>query len=136
MAGLSRTKGQTGEREAAALLALVTDFDVRRRVRQHQGDSDLEGVPGWSLEVKRHAAAPPAKVAEWWAQAVAQAQRTGTRPLLMYRADRGEWQCKWLANLHCQTLPVTCGIDYTLSASAWVWWAMCQDTTIKTTRAP
>jgi hypothetical protein len=135
MAGLSLNKGKAGEREAANLLALVTGFDVRRRVRQHQGDSDLEGVPGWSLEVKRHAAAPPAKVAEWWSQAVAQAQRTNTLPLLVFRADRGGWRCIWPADIHTDRLPAARGIDHTLSASAWVWWAMCQDTKEATSAA-
>jgi hypothetical protein len=135
MAGLSLNKGKAGEREAANLLALVTGFDVRRRVRQHGGDQDLEGLTGWSIEVKRHASATPAKVAEWWSQAVSQALRTNTRPLLMYRQDRGEWVCVWLANLHTQALPVCIGIDHTLSASAWVWWAMCKDTTEATSEA-
>ena len=135
MAGLSRNKGKAGEREAANLLALVTGFDVRRRVRQHDGDSDLEGVPGWSIEVKRHATATPGKLAEWWAQAIEQAQRTQCKPLLVYRADRGEWQCKWLANLHAQSLPVCWGIDYTLTATPAVWWAMCKDTEEATSAA-
>ena len=48
MGAMQRTKGQTGEREAAALIRDLTGWDVRRRVRQHDGDSDLEGVPGLS----------------------------------------------------------------------------------------
>ena len=50
---MSRTKGAAGERELAAALRELTGWDIRRRVRQHDGDSDLEGVPGWSIEVKR-----------------------------------------------------------------------------------
>ena len=34
MGSLSRTKGQTGEREAARLLSELTGRTVRRRVRQ------------------------------------------------------------------------------------------------------
>ncbi|NZA00578.1 hypothetical protein H0I39_00080 [Ottowia beijingensis] len=59
MGAMSRTKGKVGEREIAALLAELTGCDVRRRVRQHDGDSDLEGLPGWCVEVKRHARAAP-----------------------------------------------------------------------------
>ena len=44
MAGLSRNKGKAGERELARLLAELTGHDVRRRVRQHDGDDDLVGV--------------------------------------------------------------------------------------------
>lgn len=53
---------QGRERELARLLADLTGHDVRRRVRQHDGDDDLVGVPGWSIEAKRYKAAPPF----WW----------------------------------------------------------------------
>ena len=53
----SRNKGKAGEREIAALVADLTGLKVMRRVRQRDGDSDLEGVPGWCIEVKRHARA-------------------------------------------------------------------------------
>lgn len=80
-----RTKGQSGEREIAAILRDVTGWEIRRRVRQHDGDTDLEGVPGWAVEVKRHKTAKPGEVAAWWAQAVSQA-KDGI-PVLFYRAD-------------------------------------------------
>ena len=92
---MARTKGQAGEREAAHQLALLTGRDVRRRVRNHAGDSDLEGLPGWSLEIKRHATARPGEIAAWWSQTVAQALRGGGKPLLMYRADHASWRCVW-----------------------------------------
>ena len=44
MGSLSRTKGAAGERELAALLSELSGRDVRRRVRQHAGDSDLLGL--------------------------------------------------------------------------------------------
>ena len=102
MTGLtSRRKGQTGERELAALIADLTGWDVRRRVRQHEGDSDLEGVPGWSVEVKRHAKAPDALKRAWWAQTVRQSMGMrqavfgNTMPALFYREDRREWRAIW-----------------------------------------
>jgi len=60
MAGLSRNKGKAGEREIARILTELTGHEVRSRVRQHDGDDDLVGVPGWSIEAKRYKAAPPA----------------------------------------------------------------------------
>jgi hypothetical protein len=92
---MQRTKGKAGEREVAAIIADLTGWQVRRRVRQHEGDSDLEGVPGWSLEVKRHRAAAAGDIGAWWLQAVAQAGRSGATPLLLYRADRAEWRARW-----------------------------------------
>ena len=69
---------------------------MRRRVRQHEADSDLEGVPGWSIECKRYRQRDPA--ATWpadGAQAVAQANRASALPVLFYRLDRAEWRAAW-----------------------------------------
>lgn len=95
MSKASRDKGKAGEREAAAILRDITGLDLRRRVRQDDGDSDLVGIPGWSVEVKRHATASTADVDRWWSQAVAQARWGQTLPLLIYRADRQDWRCRW-----------------------------------------
>ena len=88
----SRTKGATGEREIAALIRDLTGHDVKRRVRQRDGDSDLEGVPGWSVEVKR--AAKP-QLSAWWLQTVEQARKGRAKPVLFYRIDRRQWRAVW-----------------------------------------
>ncbi|MFT3818321.1 MAG: hypothetical protein QM750_11930 [Rubrivivax sp.] len=90
---MQRDKGKAGEREAAGLIRDLTGWDVRRRVRQHDGDSDLVGVPGWTVEVKRRRSATQADLARWWAQAVAQAG--AELPVLLYRVDRGDWRAVW-----------------------------------------
>lgn len=92
MSATSRTKGAAGERELAALIREVTGFDVRRKVRQHDGDSDLEGIPGWSVESKR---AKEARLSEWWLQTVEQARRARAKPVLFYRIDRKKWRAVW-----------------------------------------
>lgn len=97
MGGMSRSKGQSGERELAALLASITGMDVRRRVRNHVGDDDLDGIDGWSIECKRYKAITPALVASWWQQAQRQASAAGREPVLLYRADRGQWRAVWPA---------------------------------------
>jgi len=89
----SRRKGCVGEREVAAIVRDLTGWDVRRRVRQHDGDSDLEGVPGWSVEVKRRKAAPRGQIGSWWRQTVEQAGQL--LPVLLYRADRDSWRAVW-----------------------------------------
>jgi hypothetical protein len=114
MTNMQRTKGQAGEREAAALLAKITGHEVKRRVRQHDGDSDLD-FPGWSVEIKRHAEAPPHSITTWWRQAVAQAERAGLPPLLLYRADRRPWRAAWAPTGN--TLIV---VEADISA----WWAL------------
>lgn len=110
MGGMSRNKGKVGEREIAALLADLTGFEVRRRVRQRDGDADLEGVPGWVIEVKRHSKATRASLRAWWSQAVAQAKRSGGLPVLLFREDRGEWRAVW---------PLSCTLAVQ-SAAMWV----------------
>ena len=96
MSKMQRTKGQSGEREIAALVRDLTGFDVRRRVRQHDGDSDLEGVPGWAVEVKR---AKDSRLPEWWLQTVEQARRGRAKPVLFYRLDRRQWRAVWPLSL-------------------------------------
>ncbi|MDN7965493.1 hypothetical protein QZM92_26290 [Burkholderia multivorans] len=93
----SRSKGKVGEREIAAIVRDLTGWTVRRKVRQLDGESDLEGVPGWSVEVKRHATATRAEIRDWWDQAVHQAKAEATLPVLFYRRDRDEWRAVWPA---------------------------------------
>lgn len=94
MGAMSRNKGKAGEQEVARELSLLTGWEVRRKVRQLDGESDLEGVPGWSVEVKRHAAALPGDIAKWWAQAHAQAATSGPQvvPVLFFRANARKWR--------------------------------------------
>jgi len=95
MGAMSRTKGKVGEREVGALIRDLTGWDVRRRVRQHDGDSDLEGIPGWCAESKRQARAGRAELAKWWAQAVDQAARVDQLPVLFFRMNRDAWRAVW-----------------------------------------
>lgn len=127
MSAASRNKGKVGERELAALLTEITGFHVRRRVRQHDGDSDLEGVPGWSIECKRYASATPAVIEGWWHQTVTQARQSKTLPVLFYRVDRGPWLAVWPSGLHPpERRPVPVEFSDTLSADPTVWWRMAQ----------
>lgn len=127
MSAMSRLKGHTGERQAAALLHELTGHSIKRRVRQHAGDADLEGLEplGWCVEVKRYASTPLAMVAgEWWPQAVEQARRAGLLPLLLYRPDRGNWRAVWPADLHMGEPPYTVSFGSTLTADPLTWWRM------------
>ncbi len=121
----SRTKGQSGEREVAAIIRELTGHDVRRRVRQHQGDSDLEGLPGWCIECKRHANTPPGLLAQWWRQTVAQAQASDTMPVLLYRGDRAGWRVAWPAALHLPNRPAISALfNDCLVSDPLTWWLM------------
>ncbi|MEX8495485.1 hypothetical protein [Sphaerotilus sp.] len=134
MGAMQRTKGQTGEREAAALIRDLTGWDVRRRVRQHGGDSDLEGVPGWSVEIKRHASASRGEIRAWWAQAVAQARPAGLLPVLLYRRDRDQWRAVWPVGVHLalQVRDYWTGYEWTVEGTPDAWAAVARE--INTTR--
>lgn len=100
MGKFSREKGKAGEREAARAIHDITGWEIKRRVRQHQGDSDLDvtGTPldKWTVEVKRYAKATRGDIAGWWDQAVSEAEAIeGTRPVLLFRVDRDEWRAVW-----------------------------------------
>ena len=113
----SRRKGANGELEIAGIIRDLTGWDVRRKVRQHDGDSDLEGVPGWSVEVKRHATASRGEIRKWWEQAVMQAPDAIARPVLFYRRDKDEWRAVWtdMAN------GVAYGYEWTVEGSVEAW---------------
>jgi len=122
---MSRSKGQAGEREVAHLLLGLTGLDVRRRVRQHEGDSDIE-YPGWAVECKRYASVTHAALAVWWRQACVQAHKANLRPVLFFRGDRCEWQVVWHAGHHTPAIPWHMNGDLrdTLTASPETWWRM------------
>jgi hypothetical protein len=127
MSAMQRNKGKAGEREAAELVRELTGWDVRRRVRQHAGDSDLQGVPGWAVEVKRHRTAHAGEVARWWAQAVTQAG--ALLPVLLYRAGRAEWRAVWpLAVLLVhQTADYWRAVEWTADSTVQAWAAVARE---------
>lgn len=94
-------KGKAGEREIAALLRQLTGLDVTRRVRTLDGDSDLMGIKGWTIEVKRHKTAKRGEIRRWWEQCVDQAanDRSIGRPVLFFRANQDEWRAVWAPGL-------------------------------------
>lgn len=127
MSNSQRTKGKAGEREIAAIVRDLTGWDVRRRVRQHDGDADLEGIPGWVPEVKRHKAAGRAEIASWWRQAVAQA--ASAMPVLFYRLDRDSWRAVWplAALLTSQRADCWTGYGWTCDTSIDAWAAVARE---------
>lgn len=109
MGDFSREKGKRGEREVAAIISDLLGFKATRRARQHEGDSDILGVPGWSIEVKRCERATPADIRRWWEQAVEQAIRDRSQPALFYRQSRRGWRVLW-------PVSVTLG-----APQGWIW---------------
>lgn len=97
MGSMSRDKGKRGEREVAALIRELLGLDASRRVRQHEGDSDILGVPGWCIEVKRCERAAPSDLRRWWAQACSQASKNDELPALFYRQNLRRWRVIWAA---------------------------------------
>lgn len=95
MGSMSREKGKRGEREVAAIISDLLGVSASRRVRQHGGDSDILGVPGWCIEVKRWSLLRAYEINQAWAQAVEQAQRDGGIPALFYRANHQPWRVMW-----------------------------------------
>lgn len=107
-----RQKGQQGEREISKMLNDIVD-EVRQAYgyppipekdkpfqrNQNQsavGGSDLSNPFGLEIEVKRQ---EQLSVNSWWKQCVASAERTGGRPILIYRQNRKAWQVRMTANL-------------------------------------
>jgi hypothetical protein len=89
----SRRKGQTGEREVCKLIRDALDIDASRNLDQtREGGSDIMSIPGYALEVKKHAAVSQGKISKWWEQAVRQAIECGRTPVLFYRIPSSTWR--------------------------------------------
>ena len=93
MSASQRSKGARGEREVARIISDLLGFAVSRRCRQHDNDCDLEGVPGWSVEVKNHSKVTRSLLQSWWEQADAQAGER--KPCLWYKRAPGWWRVIW-----------------------------------------
>lgn len=132
MGAMQRNKGKVGEREIAIIIRDLTGWDVQRRVRQHDGDSDLVGVPGWSVEVKRHAKADRSDIRAWWDQAVAQAGPLP--PALFFRRNRDEWRAVWpvAAGLVAQDADMWSGYEWTCEGSVQAWAAVAREAACST----
>ncbi len=95
MGAMSREKGKRGEREVAAIISDLLGVAASRRVRQHEGDSDILGVPGWSIEVKLWSRLETCLIGEAWKQACQQASADHAIPALFYRANYRPWRVRW-----------------------------------------
>jgi hypothetical protein len=127
MSAMQRTKGAQGEREISGVIRDLTGWDVQRRVRNHAGDSDLVGIPGWSVEVKRHKTAGRAEIAGWWRQSCAQA-RDGL-PVLFFRLDRDSWRAVWpvAVGLKVQHADMWSGYEWTCEGTVEAWAAVARN---------
>jgi hypothetical protein len=89
----SRDKGQRGEREVCQLLGDLLGVDLSRTLDQtRDGGADIVWEL-WAIEVKRRIKYTQGDVMKWWDQACQQAKTLGKHPVLLYRADREEWEC-------------------------------------------
>lgn len=88
-----RDRGIRAEREVAARLAELTGWPVRRRLQEGRADDtgDLEGVPGWCLQVRNYTDAGRA-IREGLPALVAQ-QENARAPFgaLLVRRPGGRW---------------------------------------------
>ena len=88
MGKMQRNKGKTGEREVAAILRDAGFADARRGAQYHGGpDSpDVDGLPGWHIEVKRCEA-----LRLWAAMDQARADAGDARPVVVHRPNGRQW---------------------------------------------
>jgi len=93
MGASSRTKGAGGERELIREIEDQTGIRLERNLAQSFGGGhDLIGLDYWAIECKRYASISNADKAQFWRQAVKQAQRVDKHPAVCFRADRAPWR--------------------------------------------
>lgn len=95
----SRAKGASAEREFCNLLseylgeALVAP--LKRNLEQtRNGGHDILGLEGMAIEIKRYKRVKEGDIKRFWAQAVDQANRVGSQPVLAYREDMCSWRVR------------------------------------------
>ncbi|MBX6334209.1 hypothetical protein IRY61_02605 [Candidatus Saccharibacteria bacterium] len=125
MTRLSREKGKRGEREVVSIIHDLLGVNASRRVRQHDGDSDVIGVPGWSIEVKRRAVVTEGMKRQWWDQACVQAN-DDERPCVWYRANRSGWRVIWSVS-ECLSGSYWGGWEYCVESSPEAWAAVVRE---------
>jgi len=127
MSAFSRNKGKRGELAVCHIIFELTGWNAQRRVKNDHGDSDLIGVPGWSVEVKDHAKSTLGDVREWWAQACHQSN--GLVPLLVYKRQRGEWRAVYPLCVHLTTQEADWwkDFDFTVETSMEGWAATARE---------
>ena len=104
MSKFSRSKGQRGEREVAALLQEHLQTEVKRELgAPRDGGCDIRITLNeitYFIEVKYHAKVTQSTVDKWWGQAREQAKLNedvvlNPVPVLIYRQTRWkEWECR------------------------------------------
>lgn len=128
-----REKGASSEREFARLIEEQLGVRLVRNLEQSRsGGHDLEpmgddpaalALGRFAIEVKRHAAITPAKLAEFWKQAEEQAKKAARTPVLALRevlplcalnANFGAWEgIEWAAAL---SVPAFCALVREMAA--------------------
>lgn len=90
-----KAKGSAGELEMIALLTTWgrqagIRLQLERNLEQvRKGGSDINGVPGLEIEVKR---VEDNAINQWWAQVCTAAAKQGTTPFLAHRRNRQPWR--------------------------------------------
>jgi hypothetical protein len=106
---MSLNKGKNGEREVVTklnsiierILAMNVEWSedvvnvARKCIQRNQnqsavGGSDLSGVFGLAIEIKRH---ETLHIEQWWKQCMEQAVRNNEHPVLLYRQNHQPWRC-------------------------------------------
>ena|SRR5688572_21081860 len=88
MSASQRRKGAAGERELAKLFNAELGITCSRNLEQSRdGGCDLDSVPGFSIECKRHKSMTVAK----WLKQAEKASKPGETAMVWMREDGGKW---------------------------------------------
>ena len=95
----SRAKGAAAERQFCKDLAehlgdAMTEPLKRNLEQTRKGGHDIVGLDGYAIEIKRYRVIKEGDIARFWAQAVDQAKRVSSTPVLAYREDFCSWRVR------------------------------------------
>lgn len=91
----SKQKGARAEREVARILRDHGYLDAHRTA-QYCGNTgeaaDVDGVPGFHIEVKVRGEKEYLAIEDWWNKLVSESDLSGRIPVLVYKKDRKKWK--------------------------------------------
>lgn len=121
--GGAKNKGANGERELAGILdswarSIDVKLELKRNLEQTRGGGhDLVGLEeyGLAVEVKR---VEQNAINSWWSQAVRQAVKVNSIPVLAHRKNRQPWRFRVRAWVY----PCQCELDVDMEAEQFKKW--------------
>lgn len=107
----SKAKGSAFERDVSKQIEAFCGIKTKRNLEQtRSGGADLVGFPGWVIECKIRK--DGAWIQEcWWSQVLAESQKLGLRPALIFRVSRQPIRVMFFYQVEGEQIRIVTGLE-------------------------